>query len=180
LEPSCTIWMRRFAFSSTGNPIRSVGTAVVQKESSFVWWLTSGAESLFACLVYAPRPLPNLSPVNLSHLPLGEPYPQPRHPVPPGFARPRQSAGSVSILFWPIEMSLGGASVSACNHFSSRPQLNVPASKVSTATMARGIKAQAGPAEVESGVKGPVAAAAHGSTDQRFLRSQGNSVLNVQ
>ena len=77
--------MRRFAFSSTGNPIRSVGTAVVQKESFFVWWLTSAAESLFAGLVPADCPLPNLSPVRLSHLPLGEPYPAAAPPIAPGF-----------------------------------------------------------------------------------------------
>lgn len=77
--------MRRFAFSSTGNPIRSVGTVVVQKESSFVWWLTSAAESLFARPVPAACPFPNLLPVRLSPLPLGEPFPAAAAPIAPGF-----------------------------------------------------------------------------------------------
>jgi hypothetical protein len=77
--------MRRFAFSSTGNPIRSVGTVVVQKESSFVWWLTSPAESLFVRRpVSAACPLPNLLPVRLLPLPLGEPYPAAAAPIAPG------------------------------------------------------------------------------------------------
>jgi hypothetical protein len=77
--------MRRFAFSSTGNPIRSVGTLVVQKESSFVWRLTSAAESLFARPVPTACPLPNLLPARLSPLPLGEPYPAAAAPIAPGF-----------------------------------------------------------------------------------------------
>ncbi len=77
--------MRRFAFSSTGNPIRSVGTVVVQKESSFVWWLTNAAESLFARPVPADCPLPNLLPVRFSPLPLGEPHAAAAAPIAPGF-----------------------------------------------------------------------------------------------
>lgn len=78
--------MRRFAFSSTGNPIRSVGTVIVQKESSFVWWLTSPAESLFVRRpVPSACPLPNLLPVRLLPLPLGEPYPAAAAPMAPGF-----------------------------------------------------------------------------------------------
>lgn len=77
--------MRRFAFSSTGNPIRSVGTVVVQKESSFVWWLTSAAESLFARPVPAACPVPNLLPVRLSPLSPAEPYPAAAAPVAPEF-----------------------------------------------------------------------------------------------
>jgi hypothetical protein len=78
--------MRRFAFSSTGNPIRSVGTVVVQKERSFVWWLTSPAESLFVRRpVPAACPLSNRLPVRLLPLPLGEPYPAAAVPIAPGF-----------------------------------------------------------------------------------------------
>src|ERR1700733_5145493 len=78
--------MRRFAFSSTGNPIRSVGTVVVQKERSFVWWLTSPAESLFVRRpVPAACPLSTRLPVRLLPLPLGEPSPAAAVPIAPGF-----------------------------------------------------------------------------------------------
>jgi ComF family protein len=64
--------MRRFAFSSTGDPIRATGAKAVGKENSLVSWLSSAAESLFTTLFPSDCRLCGAPLVNISRLPVCE------------------------------------------------------------------------------------------------------------
>jgi ComF family protein len=76
--------MRRFAFSSTGDPIRAPGAKVVAKENPLVSWVNSAAESLFATLFPANCRLCDAPLVKISRLPVCETCLSDIHPIAEG------------------------------------------------------------------------------------------------